>query len=222
MADTSDTVTTDNGPVQFATGDGQKVTADGNADYAVVGGLAEVVVTARIPKNQCFRVAGEPIGARQGRGNLNGSGIEYCNNKLEHICDASLEVRQRIGANKYTKAIFVRAARAAAKAINSALGADPSGQVAAATNQIKKLNSFLQKTLKVIKKINDFIKLVASTIQFCRAIIEWILSLPERFMQLLKKCLVYLLNLVKSYLKEYINAAVEGVNEGWKIGRAHV
>jgi hypothetical protein len=115
-----------------------------------------------------------------------------------------LEIRQRIGANKYTRLILIKVSRAIASALNAILGADPTGRIAWLIKTTQQINANIQETLDVVEKVKDFIKLVVTTIQLARTIIDWILSLPQRFQEMLKGCLERILAIIRSYLTEFI------------------
>lgn len=158
----------------------------------------------RIPRYSKVPAQDEPTSSRLARGVLEKTGIEFMNERLVHACPSDLEIRQRIGANKYVRQILIKVSRAIAKAINALLGADPSGRIAYWTKKIQQINAFIQDILEVVEKIKDFVKLVVTTVQLARMIIDWIRNLPERFQRMLKDCLKKIMDIIKSYLVEYI------------------
>lgn len=158
----------------------------------------------RVPRYAKVPKADEPTGSRLARGILANTGIEWMNERLAKVCPSDLEIRQRIGANKYVRQILIKLSRAIAKAINALLGADPSGRIAYWTKKIQQINTFIQDILDTIGKIQDFVKLVVTTVQLARLIVDWIRNLPERFKEMLKDCLKKILSIIKSYLVEFI------------------
>jgi len=158
----------------------------------------------RVPRYAQTPYAGEPTSSRLARGIIANTGIEFMNNRLVHVCPTDLEIRQRIGANKYTRLILIKVSRAIASALNAILGADPTGRIAWLIKTTQQINANIQETLDVVEKVKDFIKLVVTTIQLARTIIDWILSLPQRFQEMLKGCLERILAIIRSYLTEFI------------------
>lgn len=159
---------------------------------------------ARVPRYAKVPYANEPTGSRLARGVMANTGIEWMNERLTKVCPSDLEIRQRIGANKYVRQILIKLSRTIAKAINKLLGADPSGRIAYWTKKIQQINTFIQDILDTVGKIQDFVKLVVTTVQLARLIVDWIRNLPERFKEMLKDCLERILNIIKSYLVEFI------------------
>jgi hypothetical protein len=164
----------------------------------------------RVPKYAKTPTSDEPTGSRLARGILANTGIEFMNDRLMHVCPSDLEIRQRIGANKYVRQVLIKVSRAIAKAINALLGADPSGRIAYWTKKVQQINTFIQDLLEVVEKIKDFVKLVVTTVQLARLIVDWIRNLPDRFRRVLKECLERILNIIKSYLVEFIQEELAG------------
>lgn len=138
---------------------------------------------------QADRLIGEPTTKRLARGVVDGSLIEVTNNTRSHVCDIKTEVDWAVEHITGFFAQIVKTIRTGIRAALIALGFDPSGQWAKTIQFIKSINAIATKILRTLEKINEGIKNVILLARQVRAMIEYILSLPDRVLRFLKDCL---------------------------------
>lgn len=153
----------------------------------------------------------EPVIARAGRGVIEGTMIDKNNKDLAHVCDFISEMQKNINLKKYTKAL-ANQIREIIRKVMKALGfSDATGQYSWILNTLKAYARELRRIQKeIIQPIIDFEKYVLAYITKIRAMITWILSLPERFLQMLNDCLQRLLKLVGQIFLDTISGLKEG------------
>ena len=174
-------------------------------------------------------VQDEPTFPRLARSVMEGTIVNKNNNDLAHVCDFISEMQKNINLKKYTKAL-ANQIREAIRAVMKALGfTDATGQYSWILNTLKAYAREVRRIQKeIIQPIIDFEKYVLAYIVKVRAMITWILGLPERFLAMLNDCLQRLLKLVgqifldtvsglkdggsQSELGEVISAAKDSVN----------
>ena len=141
-------------------------------------------------------------------GNVANTTIDILNHNIAHACDFVLELKKSIGLKKFIKAI-AKAIREGIRKIMQLMGmTDASGTFSTIVNKLKKIAEeirYIQKTY--IQPIIDFEKYVLAVIVKIRAIVQWILSLPARILQLLYTCLTNLLKALASIFSDALNEA---------------
>jgi hypothetical protein len=154
---------------------------------------------------------GEPTVPRQGRGVVAGTMLAKNNKDIAHVCDFISEMQKNINLKKYTKALAEQI-RKAIRAVLKALGfSDATGQFSWILNTLKAYAREVRRIQKeIIQPIIDFEKYVLAYITKIRAMIQWLLSLPERFLQLLNDCLQKFLKLVNQIFIDTIAGFKEG------------
>lgn len=130
-----------------------------------------------------------PSNAPLARGVVENSIIAKTNADVVHVCDISLQIKQLGGWLRVKFGWIAKKIREGIEAIIRALGFDPSGEASA-------LISFLKSVARTIKFINDIIEeilawreIIFEIARLARAIIDWILNLPAKLLNLLKECL---------------------------------
>lgn len=173
-----------------------------------------VVPTASAPKPPSGIVgdtAGEPILPRTSRGILDGTFIEKTNKELSHVCDFISEMQKNMKLRQYMRTV-AQAIRDGIRKILLALGiGDATGKATWAINMLKAVAReirWFQKT--ILKPILDFEKYVLAYVTKMRAIIQWIMSLPARFMSMLQDCLQRILKLIGAIFTDTIGGFQEG------------
>lgn len=138
------------------------------------------------PEGVVQREVGQPTTVPLARGIIENSSIALTNANIEHVCDFKKKLRYDIAIAKAQTYEFVQKIRNEIKAFFSGLSTGPmSTAVQTAIRQVKEV-------LKMIKKAADFItevaKAIADFINYCRAILAYIASLPVQLANLLQKC----------------------------------
>lgn len=161
------------------------------------------------PKNPTI-----PSGARSITKNTS---VGAANDNLAHVCDFVSEMQKNINLKEYTKAIG-RQIRNAIRAVLKALGfSDATGQgsvILGALKEIKAEVDYINK--QILQPILDFQKYVVAYITKLRAILQWIQSLPAKFLAMLQDCLQRILKLINSVFTDVGAGLSEGISEGPK------
>lgn len=163
------------------------------------------------PSGIVFYQQGEPTVPRIGRGVIEGTMVNKNNKDLAHVCDFISEMQKNINLKQYTKAL-ANQIREAIRWVMKALGfSDATGQFSWILNTLKAYARELRRIQKeIIQPIIDFEKYVLAYITKIRAMITWLLSLPERFLAILKGCLDRMLKLIAYVMKDTISGLFEG------------
>lgn len=135
---------------------------------------------------------------------VNGTSIDNTNKQLAHVCDFVSELQKNIALKKFLKAV-ANQIREGIRAIMRLLGlSDATGQYSWLIDKLKSIARELRRIQKeIIQPIIDFEKYVLAYITKLRAIIQWILGLPARFLALLRDCLARLLKLIANVFSDF-------------------
>ena len=151
---------------------------------------------------------GAPTTPGVATGVLKNTTIEQMNNSLAHMCDFAQDIKKSVGLKKYIKAI-AQAIRKGIRAIKRLLGLGDSGGVISTI--IQKLKAIATEIRNFIKEyvtpIQAFIKDVVGFVQWAIATIQWILSLPARFIALLADCLKKVMAAIASVFQDALAEA---------------
>lgn len=166
------------------------------------------------PTDVVFYKQEEPTISRLGRGIVEGTMVNKNNKDLAHVCDFISEMQKNINLKKYTKAL-ANQIREAIRWVMKALGfSDATGQYSWILNTLKAYARELRRIQKeIIQPIIDFEKYVLAYITKVRAMITWLLSLPERFLTMLKDCLDKMLKLIAQVMFDTIAGFKEGIGQ---------
>lgn len=151
-------------------------------------------------------VSGGPSNTPQiATGDIRNTTIAISNRRRDHVCDFVLEMQKNIALKKFIKAT-AKALRDAIRWVIKALGlSDRSGVFTEAINEIKAFARELRRIQKeIIQPIIDFERYVLAYITKIRAIVQWILSLPAKLLQLLRDCLERLLKLIGNVFTDFL------------------
>lgn len=166
------------------------------------------------PAGIVFTNKNEPTVPRLGRGVIEGTMVNKNNNDLAHVCDFISEMQKNINLKKYTKAL-ANQIREAIRWVMKALGfSDATGQFSWILNTLKAYARELKRIQKeIIQPIIDFEKYVLAYVAKIRAMIQWLINLPERFLAMLKDCLDKMLKLIKKILVDTVKGFGQGLTE---------
>lgn len=142
------------------------------------------------------------------RGDIIGS-INNTNNKLTHACDFAISMEKQELLNKYKRSIVDWIRQLIVK-IQNLLDFEPSGQFSALINKLKGIAEYIAYVNReIIQPIIEFTQFVLAVVVKIRAIIQWILSLPAKFLALVKECLGKLLAQIGSlFFDEWAGTAI--------------
>jgi hypothetical protein len=163
--------------------------------------------------SQVDRVLGQPTTVLIARGVVKGTLVNATNNDLAHVCDIGPEVTKAVTWIRAKFAYVVEIIRKAIRSLLLTLGFDPSGE---GSFLVQKLKSLAREIKKITKYVSDFntmaLKLVKLAKQI-RAMIDYILSLPEKLRKLLQDCLAQLYAALAKGFTDLL-ASPEGLEDG--------
>jgi len=138
---------------------------------------------------QTYRKVGEPTTAPIARGVIKGTLVDKTNNQLEHVCDISPYVQQSVDWIRTQFSFIVEAIRKGIRALLVALGLDPSGIRSSLMTTLKAIAAEVKKFKGYFDEFNRAIGRILKFVAQLRAMIDYILSLPERILALFRECL---------------------------------
>jgi len=141
-----------------------------------------------------------PAGARSITANTM---VGFSNDNLSHVCNFVDDMQKNINLKKYTKSI-AQQIRKAIRAVLRALGlGDATGQTSWLLNTLKSIKREVDYINKqILQPILDFQKYVVAYIAKLREILQWILSLPGKFLALLQDCLARIIKAIANVFKD--------------------
>jgi hypothetical protein len=158
---------------------------------------------------------GGPTTPSLSRGVVQGTTVDVTNKNQVHVCDFVLDLKKSIGLKKFIKAI-AKSIREGIRSIMRMLGlTDATGEYSKTIALLKKIAEeirYIQK--EYIQPIIDFQKFVLAVLVKIRALIQWILSLPAKLLQLLQECLKKLIEALASVFKDALKEAAKEVPLG--------
>lgn len=151
-------------------------------------------------------VPGEPTNPRIARGVMEQTMVDKMNNLLNVNCEFKLEVQKNNKLKQYTKAIADKI-REAIRWIVKTLGlTDVTGNYSWVINTLRTYARALNHIrTKILKPIEEFSKYVLSYITLVRQLIQWILSLPTKLLQMLQTCLNQLLKSIANVFSDMVS-----------------
>ena len=141
--------------------------------------------------------------------------VGFSNDNLSHVCNFVDDMQKNINLKKYTKAIAEQI-RKAIRAVLRALGlGDATGQTSWLLNTLKSIKREVDYINKqILQPILDFQKYVVAYIAKLREILQWILSLPGKFLALLQDCLARIIKAIANVFKDIGAGLSEGFSDG--------
>ena len=156
----------------------------------------------QLPTHDKDNTVGEPTTPRIRQGVIDGTQIEVTNNNLSHVCDISIEVNKNVALARLKFGQFIQAIRDAIRALVAALGLDPSGEISKLITLLKKLTAELKKIQAWLEEVADYSKVIIAYARKVRAMVDYILSLPEKLYELVKDCLANFFSAIASGLSD--------------------
>lgn len=121
---------------------------------------------------------------------LTGTGIERSNNNRAHVCDIPGALKFQAAVDKLASYLDFTKLRALIETASD--GASGSPLATQVLNAIKVIRGYVRMVQKGLTFINETIVEIASYLAYVRAMIEWIMSLPAKLLNMLKQCLAEL------------------------------
>jgi hypothetical protein len=159
----------------------------------------------RVPADVIVRQVNEPTSARTAQGKLDGTLIKRTNNDLVAVCDISADVRLALFKVKQAFGPILDYIREIVRKIIAALGLEPSGELRKVIQFLKEITAGIRKVIAWYEKnIKPYIELMIKVVRLIRAMIDYILSLPERLRRFINQCLREFIGAITSEVKSFI------------------
>lgn len=141
--------------------------------------------------------------------------IAKTNSEISHVCDISPQVKQITGWIRVKFGYVANLIREKIRAILKALGADPTGEASSLVSFLKKIASYIKRVTEILTDVQNWRDVILETARLASSIINWILNLPQRFLQILNDCLGNLYRAIAGGFQDIasIGIAVNGVSD---------
>ena len=156
------------------------------------------------PVNPYPTANGSPTTSAVASGNPENTAIAASANNRSHICDTTLYVQRNVSLAKLFEPT-IRAIRDAVQYIMKALGFNPGSS--ALVEQIKKIKRFVDDLREFMQDIQDAITYFKEVVQKIIGIINYILSLPARFLAYLQNCLKEAFTELRKQITDLVDSA---------------
>ena len=159
------------------------------------------------PVNPYPTANGSPTTSAVASGNSANTAIAASANNRAHICDTTLYVQRNVSLAKLFEPT-IRTIREAVQYIMKALGFNPGSS--AVVEQIKKIKRFVDDLQEFMQDIQDAITYFKEVVQKIIGIINYILSLPARFLAYLQNCLSEAFAELRKQITDLVSSGVGG------------
>ncbi len=159
--------------------------------------------------SQVFRELEDATSFRSARGVYEGTLTAINNGRLAEACDISEEVKTAIAWARMQNNILIKTLTTALKALVTSVAlSDFSGLISIALYYIKLINRWINWIRDIIQFVRDWLQVINYVVNKIKEIIAFILNLPERLLQLLRKCLAYFLGGIANFITGVISSAL--------------
>jgi len=173
---------------------------------------AEVNAGPKLPPWMKDGQAGEPTIPRIARGIIVGTSIEFTNNRRDHVCDIAIYVRRAMAiARIKVGTIMLEIREALAKLLE---GFSTSPMIAGFAAKVRKLTYYVKQITTILAEINDAVQILVENIRIIKAIIEFILGLPDYIKRLLDRCIQEAIAELKAGFFEIVREVFSGLGPG--------
>jgi hypothetical protein len=138
---------------------------------------------------QVDRVVGEPTTYRISRGVMQGTLVNATNQQRKHVCDITPEVTKAVNYVKGQFGFVIKELRDLIRILLAKLGFEPSGEISKLVQLAKAIAREIKYVTDVVKEMNELIGELTRIATQIRAMIDYILSLPEKAKKFLAECL---------------------------------
>lgn len=115
------------------------------------------------------------------------TGRDISNANREHACDFAMYVRANMAAARIGTGKIAQEIRKAVQLLIKALAPSPGGSALA--EQIRTFAKMIKRVADMLEEINDYIEVFTVYVQKIRQLIEYILGLPAKLLEMFKNCL---------------------------------
>jgi hypothetical protein len=176
--------------------------------------LADIVPGApRPPNGITLEQSDTPSISRLGRGELANSLIDRSNQTREHVCDITPQIRRSVALARLQFSSILKAIREAIKKFIDSLNLDPSGEFSKITEILQWFARKIKEISTIIQEILDIRAVLFEIAAQIRALIDFILSLPEKILRFLRDCISSFLSALATGVTELISG-VPGTDGG--------
>jgi hypothetical protein len=164
--------------------------------------------------SQVDRVVGEPTTVRISRGILTGTLVNVTNQDRKHVCDITPEVKKATNWIRGQFGVVIKALRDGIRLLLKALGFEPSGELTKLIQLAKAIAREIKYIADVISEINMMTRELIEIAQQIRAMIDYILSLPEKIRKFLTECLASFLKAISTGIADLFAKPTLGISSG--------
>jgi hypothetical protein len=169
--------------------------------------LSDPIPGAPIPPGGIRLEEGDtPSISRLGRGEMRNSLIDRSNQTREHVCDITPEIRRSVALARLAFSQLLNTIREAVKAFIASLNLDPSGEVSKITELAKWLARKIKEITDTLQELLDIREVLFEIAREIRQLIDYILSLPEKLLRLLRDCLTAFLAALATGVSDLISS----------------
>jgi hypothetical protein len=179
-----------------------------DAQKAIQPKAADAIITENLD---------EPTTPRTARGVVEGTPVGVANEKRAHVCDIREEMKMAAALARLKFSQLVQAIREAVRAIIKALGFSPDGVTGRFIEIAKQLLRDLKFIQSIIEEIRDWTKVIVDFARKVRAMIDWLLTLPQKLLAFLKDCLAELYASLKTGIADLFSVS-GGVGDNTESG----
>jgi hypothetical protein len=140
--------------------------------------------------------------------------VGVANDNLTHVCDFVTDIQKYINLKRYTKSI-AQEIRKAIRAVLKALGfSDATGEASLVISTLKFIKTEVDYINKqILQPILDFQQYAVAYIAKLRSVLQWIQSLPAKFLAMLQDCLARIVKLISSVFTDIGAGLSEGFSD---------
>ena len=153
--------------------------------------------------------AGEPTIPRIARGVIVGTSIEFTNNRREHVCDIAIYVRRAMAIARIKVGEIMTTIREAIAKLLEGFSTSP--LIAGISAKVRRLVQYIKQLTSIIAEINDAVQVLVENIRIIKAIIEFILGLPDYIKRLLDRCVQEAIAELKAGFFEIVREVFSGL-----------
>jgi hypothetical protein len=164
--------------------------------------------------SQVDRVVGEPTTVRISRGILTGTLVNVTNQDRKHVCDISPEVTKATNYIRGKFGVVVEKIREFIVGLLSGIGSDPTGIFAWLLQQAKSVARKIKYITDIIKEVTELTKELLEVARQIRAMIDYILSLPEKVRKFLSSCLASFIKSLSTGIADLLSPPGVGIPVG--------
>ncbi len=169
--------------------DALKQSVDNKPQYGFVDRRSkrEVAASPNPPSGVAIERFGEPSLPALAREIIDKTGRDISNANRQHACDFAMYVRANMAAARIGTGKIAQEIRKAVQLLIKALAPSPGGSAIA--EQIRTFAKMIKRLADMLEEINDYIEVFTVYVKKIRQLIDYILGLPAKLLEMFRKCL---------------------------------